>query len=273
MAIYAIGDVQGCVIALEKLLEKIKFDPVDDQVWFCGDLVNRGPDSLKVLRLVRRLGKSAVTVLGNHDLHFLAVAEKIRRNRADDTLKEILKAPDFEDLVFWLRHQPLVHRDRKLKTIMVHAGVYPGWKRRQLTHYSSEVEAVLQSRQYRKFLTNMYGKQPARWDKKLKGWERYRFITNSLTRMRYCSLKGDLNFSEKGPPGTQAQRWIPWYMHPDTKMKSWRIVFGHWSTLGYLQYQNIISLDSGCVWGEKLTAVQLDADYIAPIWQIKCGAS
>ena len=270
MAVYAVGDIQGCASAFEKILTKIRFDPSRDQIWLCGDLVNRGPDSLAVLRTVRSLGDSAVTVLGNHDLHFLAVAEKIRRIRTDDTLKPILKAPDFEELVSWLRQRPLVYRDRKLKTIMVHAGVYPGWKRNQLMSYSKEIETILRGKKYTQFLGHMYGNQPDIWDKKLSGRERYRFIVNCLTRMRYCNQQGSLDFTQKGAPGTQGPIWIPWYMHPHRRIRNWRIVFGHWSTLGYLQYQNIISLDSGCVWGGQLTAVQLDADYIAPKWQVKC---
>lgn len=271
MAVYAVGDIQGCRSAFEKILAKISFDPCRDQVWLCGDLVNRGPDSLEVLRTVRNLGDSAVTVLGNHDLHFLAVAAGIRRHRADDTLKALLKAPDVEELVSWLRQRPLVHCDGKLKTIMAHAGVYPAWKRNRLMDYSKEIETILQGKKCNRFLKRMYGNQPAVWDKKLAARERYRFIVNCLTRMRYCDSQGNLEFSQKGAPGTQAPGWIPWYMHPRRKISKWRIVFGHWSTLGYLQYQNTISLDSGCVWGGRLTAVRLDADYIAPKWQVKCG--
>ena len=271
MAVYAVGDIQGCANAFARLLDKIAFDPARDRIWLCGDLINRGPDSLEVLRTVRGLGDSAVTALGNHDLHFLAIAAGIRRHREDDTLQAILKAPDLEDLLFWLRHRPLVHCDRELKTIMVHAGVYPLWKRSRLLDYAKEIETILRGAKYHRFLKRIYGNQPTVWDKNLAGQERYRFIINSLTRMRYCDSRGNLDFSQKGAPGTQEAQWIPWYMHPLRRIKKWRIVFGHWSTLGYLQYQNAISLDSGCVWGGQLTAVQLDADYIAPKWQVKCG--
>jgi bis(5'-nucleosyl)-tetraphosphatase (symmetrical) len=270
MAEYAIGDIQGCALPLEELLEKLHFEPGRDRIWLTGDLVNRGPDSLQTLRFVRKLGSSAITVLGNHDLHFLAIAEKIRRNRSGDTLKQIRKAPDLEELVNWLRQQPLVHCDRKLRVIMVHAGIYPGWGRKQLIRYAREVEEKLQGKQYCDFLRRMYGKNPVQWNKNLKGWDRSRFITNSLTRMRYCNRKGMLNFSQKGPPGSQPGNLIPWYSHPGMRCKKWRIVFGHWSSLGYFQNKNIISLDSGCVWGGKLTAVRLDADYVAPYWQLKC---
>ncbi len=271
MAVYAVGDIQGCAGAFEKILTKINFDPGRDQVWLCGDLVNRGPNSLEVLRTVRRLGDSAVAVLGNHDLHFLSVAAGIRHHRTDDTLKTLLKAPDIEELISWLRQQPLVHCDEKLKTIMTHAGVYPAWTRNRLMDYSKEIETILQGEKCNRFLKYIYGNQPTVWDEKLTGKKRRRFIVNCLTRMRYCDSQGKLDFSQKGAPGAQQAGWIPWYMHPHRKISKWRIVFGHWSTLGYLQYQNIISLDSGCVWGGRLTAVQLDADYIAPKWQVKCG--
>jgi bis(5'-nucleosyl)-tetraphosphatase (symmetrical) len=270
MAEYAIGDIQGCALPFEELLEKLDFDSDRDKVWLTGDLVNRGPDSLQTLRLVRKLGSSAITVLGNHDLHFLAIAEKIRRNRSGDTLKQIRKAPDLEELVNWLRQQPLVHCDRKLKVIMVHAGIYPGWGRKKLIRHAREVEEILRGKKYHDYLRHMYGKSPAQWSEDLQSWDRSRFITNSLTRMRYCNKDGKLNFSQKGPPGSQPRSLVPWYDHPGMKCKKWRIVFGHWSSLGYFQKKNIISLDSGCVWGGKLTAVRLDSDYIAPCRQLRC---
>ncbi len=274
MAVYAIGDIQGCVLPFEELLEKLDFDPNKDKLWLTGDLVNRGPDSLQTLRLVKSLSenpsKSVVTVLGNHDLHFLAVAERIRRNRSGDTLKQFRKAPDLEELIAWLRQRPLVHCDKKLKVILVHAGIYPGWNRKRLIQYAREVEHKIQGKKYLEFLKKMYGRQPVRWNDQLKGWNRIRFITNTLTRMRYGDAKGNLNFTQKGPPGSQPKKLMPWYEHPDMKCKKWRIVFGHWSALGYTQNNNIISLDSGCVWGGKLTAVRLDSNFIAPIWQLDC---
>jgi len=273
MAIYAIGDVQGCVLQLEELLEKIRFDQKADQLWLCGDIINRGPGSLETLRLVKDLGKSAICVLGNHDLHYLAVAEKIRRHRAGDTLKQVLKAPDREELTCWLRKRPLVHVNKEIKTIMVHAGVYPGWSKTQLVSYASEVEKIIRGKTYKKFLRKMYGKRPLKWNRELTGWDRCRFIINVLTRMRYCDKNKNLNFSQKGPPGTQYKKWMPWYLHPDHDLKNWRVVFGHWSSLGYRQNKNVISLDSGCVWGGRLTVVQLDAKYHAPHWQLDCSKS
>ncbi len=254
----------------EELLENIGFDPARDQLWLTGDLVNRGPKSLETLRLVKKLGQSVITVLGNHDLHFLAVAKKIRRSRAGDTFKQIRKAPDLDELTYWLRNQPLVHWDKKLKVIMTHAGVYPGWSRKQLIKNAQEVEKILRGDDFRELLRNMYGNTPRRWEDSLTGWKRSRFILNALTRMRYCDSRARLDFDIKGPPGKAHEKYMPWYKHPMMKCKKWRIVFGHWSSLGYMQRKNIISLDSGCVWGEKLTAVQLDAKYVAPCWQLNC---
>ncbi|WP_423911171.1 symmetrical bis(5'-nucleosyl)-tetraphosphatase [Candidatus Spongiihabitans sp.] len=163
-----------------------------------------------------------------------------------------------------------MHCDKKLKVILVHAGVYPGWNRKQLIQYARKVEIKIQGKKYPKFLKKMYGRQPIGWNGKLKGWNRIRFITNTLTRMRYCDARGNLNFTQKGAPGSQPKRLMPWYEHPDMKCKKWRIVFGHWSSLGYTQNNNIISLDSGCVWGGKLTAVRLDSNFVAPVWQLNC---
>lgn len=274
MAVYAIGDIHGCVLPFEALLEKIAFDPSVDKLLLTGDLVNRGPHSLQTLRLIKKLDKSVITVLGNHDLHFLAIAERVRRSRSGDTFKPFRKAADLEELIAWLRQQPLVHCDKQLKVILVHAGIYPGWSRQQLVQYAREVELKIQGEKYLKFLKKMYGKKPSGWEqdgKALTGWERIRFITNALTRMRYCNAKGDLNFTQKGAPGSQSKKLMPWYTHPAMKCKKWRIVFGHWSALGYAQNDNVISLDSGCVWGGKLTAVRLDSTFVAPNWQIDCS--
>jgi bis(5'-nucleosyl)-tetraphosphatase (symmetrical) len=270
MAVYAIGDVQGCVLPLEELLEKLNFDSARDKLWLTGDLVNRGPDSLNTIRLVRKLDQSVISVLGNHDLHFLAVAEGIRCTRAGDTFEQLQNASDLEEIVYWMRHLPMVHCDKALKTIMTHAGVYPGWNRKQLISNAQLVEKELRGDNYRKFLKQMYGKDPVRWKKTLDGWDRLRFITNAITRMRYCDFRRNLDFVEKGRPGSQPDDLIPWYQHPEMRCKKWRLVFGHWSALGYFQQQNIVSLDSGCVWGGKLTAVRLDAEYIAPYWELDC---
>ena len=270
MAVYAVGDLQGCAVPLEEMLDRVNFDPAEDWVWLAGDLVNRGPDSLEVMRLVRCLGDRAISVLGNHDLHFLAVVEGIRRSRRGDTLKKLLKAPDLEETVAWLRRQPLAHFDRDLGVIMVHAGIYPGWGRKKLMRLAGEVESIIQGDQCAELLRNMYGRRPAVWDDDLKGWDRYRFIVNALTRMRYLNKKTQLNFTHKGPPGSQPNRWMPWFDHPDMRCRKWKIVFGHWSALGFLQYRNYVGLDSGCVWGGKLSAVRLDNGFPFACLQIDC---
>ena len=275
MAVYAVGDVQGCVVALEEMLETLRFEPGRDRLWLTGDLVNRGSRSLETLRLIKQLGTSAVTVLGNHDLHLLAVAAGVRRHRRDDTLRPILRAPDCDELLHWLRHQPLVHWDKGgesgAKTLMVHAGVYPGWRRKTVAGHAAEIEALLRGENCRRFLKQMYGRSPSRWSPDLDKWQRARFITNALTRIRYCNHRGSLNFTHKGPLGSQPRRWMPWFEHPDRKCRKWRIVFGHWSALGFVQRDNIFGLDSGCVWGGALTAVRLDGEQAGKYWQLPCG--
>ena len=286
MAVYAVGDIQGCAAALEEALAVVRFDAARDRLWLTGDLVNRGADSLRVLRLVKGLGKSAITVLGNHDLHLLAVAAGARRERAEDTLREILRAPDCDELLHWLRHQPLVHwddgcggkaDDKKAekfahgKTMMVHAGVYPGWRRKEVARYAGEVEALLRGADYRRFLRHMYGRNPARWDAPMARWQRARFITNVFTRIRFCDRNGTLNFTHKGKPGTPPKRWMPWYMHPQMRLRKWRVVFGHWSALGFYRGEKVLSLDSGCAWGGALTVVRLDGGRDGMTWQFPCG--
>ena len=276
MAVYAIGDIQGCVVALEEMLETLRFEPHRDQLWLTGDLVNRGRHSLETLRLVKQLGTSAVTVLGNHDLHLLAVANRIRDARPDDTLGAILRAPDRDELLDWLRHQPLMHWDKKPggksggKALMVHAGIYPGWRKKQAAGYAAEVEALLRGDDYRRFLKRMYGRSPSRWNPQMGRWQRARFITNAFTRIRYCNRRAGLDFAHKGPPGSQPKRWMPWFEHPQMKCKKWRIVFGHWSALGFVRRGNLIGLDSGCVWGGALTAFRLD-DEDGEYRQLPCG--
>ncbi len=185
-------------------------------------------------------------------------------------MQQFRKAPDLEAIIAWMRRQPLAHCDKQLGVLMTHAGIYPGWSKKQLMANAAEVEKEIQGSNYRRLLKQMYGRNPARWKENLKRADRHRFIINALTRMRYCDAKGNLNFTEKGSPGSAPRRLMPWYEHPQMKCRKWRIVFGHWSALGFVQYGNIISLDSGCVWGGKLTAVRLDAGYIAPCWQLDC---
>jgi bis(5'-nucleosyl)-tetraphosphatase (symmetrical) len=258
MATYAIGDVQGCYDSLQRLLDKLQFDSGKDTLWFAGDLVNRGPDSLSTLRFVKSLGNSAITVLGNHDLHLLAIAAK-HKNSNDPSLTEILHAKDSAELLHWLRNQPLLHHDPELNFTMVHAGIYPHWDLAAAQLHANELETVLRSDTYLDFILHMYGNLPAQWDEKLESWDRLRFICNSFTRMRYCEMDGALNFKSHGAPGTHPENTVPWFELPSRIIKNERLLFGHWSTLGRVNKNNIYALDTGCVWGGKLTALRLDS--------------
>jgi len=260
MAVYAIGDIQGCYDELMSLLELVRFDPANDQVWFTGDLVNRGPASLQVLRTVRELGDSAVTVLGNHDLHLLAVAEGYAQSHKNDTLDAVLSAPDRDELLAWLRQQPLMYYDPALNAALVHAGLPPQWNLTMAQACAKEVETVLRCDDYTEFFRYMYGNQPDVWRDDLTGQDRLRFITNSFTRLRYCDVAGRLDFKAKGEPGTQPAGYLPWFEVPGRRSEGLRIVFGHWSTLGLRRECNIVSLDTGCLWGAQLTAVRLSGN-------------
>ncbi len=257
MAIYAIGDVQGCFDELTALVEKIAFKPELDQLWFVGDLVNRGPKSLETLRWVKSLGGAAITVLGNHDLHLLAAYAKVKPVAKSSSLAPTLRARDAEELVDWLRHRPLMHYDSRLNIAMVHAGLVPQWNIANALACAKEVEEILRSKKYMDFLKNMYGDTPNQWDKTLTGWARLRVITHSFTRLRYCDPGGTMNLTDKGPPGTQGPRIQPWYKISSRKSKNTTIVFGHWSTLGYRDTHNVIATDTGCLWGGSLTAVRI----------------
>jgi bis(5'-nucleosyl)-tetraphosphatase (symmetrical) len=260
MAIFAIGDIQGCWIELQQLLDKINFDPEEDTLWFTGDLVNRGPGSLETLRFVKKLGHSAITVLGNHELHLLAIAYGKFKARKGDTFEALLNAHDRDELIEWIRHLPLMHQDKSLGFAMVHAGLPPQWSIKEAASHAKEVEKCLQSKRFNKFLEKMYGDEPAIWSEKLEGWDRLRFITNGFTRIRYCDKKGHLNLKEKGTPGNQPKGLIPWFELPDRQSKSADIVFGHWSSLGFRAENGIYSLDTGCLWGGQLTALRLDGE-------------
>ncbi len=269
MALYVIGDVQGCLVPLQKLLDQIRFDPGHDRLWFVGDLVNRGPDSLGVLRSVRALGDAALVVLGNHDLHLLAVAAGVATPGRRDTLDNVLMAPDRTDLCDWLRQQPLLHYDAALNTCAVHAGLLPQWDIVQACQLAREAEAALRGPQYASFLRDMYGDRPNQWHDTLEGIARLRVVVNALTRLRYCDIHGAMAFRDKGPPGSQAAGLLPWFEVPRRTSET-RVVFGHWSTLGVGRHAgNTIALDSGCVWGQRMTAVRLpDEELIA----VACGA-
>lgn len=263
MAKYVIGDIQGCYDELQRLLETLRFDTARDTLWFTGDLVNRGPRSVEVLRFVKSLGVRAVTVLGNHDLHLLAVAEHPRLLRRHDTFQDVLNAPDRESLLDWLRHQPLLHIDEAARRVLVHAGFVPQWTVVQASLLAKEVEFVLDQDQRTEFFSQMYGDEPDMWDDTLSGWSRLRFITNVFTRIRYCNGKGKYILDAKGPLGTQPRGYVPWFEVPNRQWHDYTILFGHWAALGAAkQAENIYSLDSGCAWGGSLTALRLDSDQI-----------
>lgn len=258
MAVYAIGDIQGCFDELMRLLELIEFDESCDKLWFCGDLVNRGPKSLETLRYVKSLGDKAVTVLGNHDLHLLAKAYGHGKFLAKDTLDEIINAPDSEELLTWLRNQPLFHRDKKLGFAMVHAGLVPQWDLDTAQSCANELHEVLSGDDFISFLSQMYGNKPDQWSDSLEGIDRLRFITNVFTRLRYCDKEGRLDYKSKGAPGSQSKDYFPWFKVKGRKSKGKKLVFGHWSTLGTGESKKTFSLDGGCLWGGQLVALRLD---------------
>jgi bis(5'-nucleosyl)-tetraphosphatase (symmetrical) len=261
MATWAIADLQGCYAPTQRLLEAIRFDPARDRLWFCGDLVNRGGESLETLRLVHSLRANAVSVLGNHDLSLLAIAERTEeeQRKVNPDLQRVLQAEDRDVLLDWLRGQPLLHADRGLGWMMVHAGLAPKWTTTLAQKHAREVEERLRGEDYRHLLKHMYGDKPA-WSPRLTGIERERAIINVFTRLRYCSPRGRIAFEEKGPPGTQAAGLYPWYAVPGRAKRDLRIVCGHWSALGLFIGHGVHAIDTGAVWGGKLTALQLDGD-------------
>jgi bis(5'-nucleosyl)-tetraphosphatase (symmetrical) len=272
MALYAIGDVQGCNDELGALLQVLKFSPDRDQLWFVGDLVNRGPDSLGVLRRIRALGDGATVTLGNHDLHLLAVAFGSGRVRSDDTLEQILAAPDRDSLLEWLAGRPLFHEDPQRNVCLLHAGLAPQWDLAQARRCAREVEEVLEH-DPRGLFERLYGDQPDRWDDALEGEGRLRFIVNCFTRLRYVDLDGRLALRVKGSPKkSQTPSLIPWFEAPQARWRGPRVVFGHWSTLGFFDHDGVTGLDTGCVWGGTLTALRLDDPGATPV-QVPCAAS
>ena len=259
MAVYAIGDIQGCCDEFEQLLDRLQFDPTQDQLWLTGDLVNRGPRSLDTLRLVKSLGKSAITVLGNHDLHLLAVAFDQNARRKKDTFDDILSAPDRDELLDWLRQQPLLHHDAKLNRTLIHAGLPPQWTLTQARACARELERVLQNADHaRELFQQMYGDTPDRWDDQLQGFDRLRFITNCLTRLRVCTADGTLRLKEKNVPHQLASGLYPWFRAPQRQTANDQIICGHWSALGYHDADQVLALDTGCIWGGTLCGIRID---------------
>lgn len=272
MTTFVIGDVQGCLDPLQRLLDQCRFDPASDSLWFCGDLVNRGGDSLGVLRLVRKFGDRAVTVLGNHDLHLLAQwcrPPESRKTNAEFAV--VFAAADGEELLDWLRHRPLLHLDKQQGAALVHAGIDPRWDAATAQGRAEEAEAALRGERFPEFMANLYGKKPDRYDDSLTGHDRLRAIINVLTRMRFCDEGGRMAMSAKGPPGTQPAGFHPWFATPGRVAWAQRIFFGHWSALGLHREDRVVGLDSGYIWGGALTAVdaadprrvyQIQADHV-----------
>lgn len=269
MPVYAIGDIQGCYDPFRQLLDDIRFEPGKDTLWLTGDLVNRGPKSLRTLRFILSLGDSVVSVLGNHDLHLLALATgSINYNSKFSTLRKLLDAPDLGELVEWLRARPLAHYDESMNTLMVHAGTHPEWSVKQTLAHAAEVETQLRGKNGNKLLSKMYGNEPTTWSDELSGYRRLRFIINCLTRMRMMSAKLALNFGHSGPPWTTRAHLVPWFDFDNHAWGDTRIVFGHWSALGLMVMPTLVSLDTGCVWGRQLTAVRLDRP-VARVYQVE----
>jgi bis(5'-nucleosyl)-tetraphosphatase (symmetrical) len=273
MGLYLIGDVQGCDGALGALLGEINFSPSRDRLVLLGDLVNRGPASLAVLRRLAALGDAAQCLLGNHDLHALAVATGVRRAHRSDTLAELLAAPDAPQLLDWLRHRPmaLLHSERaQTDLLMVHAGVLPQWSAAQTLAHAQELQGALRAANYKEFLQSMYGNQPAQWSDTLQGTQRLRAIVNALTRLRFCSAQGEMEFATKEGAGAAPAGYLPWFDVPGRQTSTITVAFGHWSTLGLINRPNLIALDTGCVWGGCLSAMRVDGGR-RELLQVQCA--
>jgi len=266
MAIYAIGDVQGCFVALKKLLDRIRYDPAQDRLWFVGDLVNRGPDSLSVLRYVKGFGASAVTVLGNHDLHLVAGAAGCVPGRTNATFQDVLTASDRDDLLWWLRHQRLLYLEKEVA--LVHAGLLPQWTMSEAVQLAGDVEEVLRSDDYDEFLRIHYKNDYSQWSGELTGMIRLSAITNALTRLRVCSAQGEMALSYTGPLEDVPKGVLPWFQVPKRKSSGVMIICGHWAALGLHMKDNVIALDAGCVYGRQLVAVRLED---RQVFQVSCG--
>ncbi len=265
MATYAIGDIQGCFSALRRLLDHIQFSPSSDRLWFVGDLVNRGPESLAVLRFVKQLGPVAVTVLGNHDLHLLAIHTGCASVNKKDTLQEILEAPDRDELLEWLRHQPLLYQDGGF--VLVHAGLLPQWSLEQAACLAHEVEEALRSDHYHLHMPAIYRCPETRWNDSLPKASRLGVITNALTRMRVCAKDGEMDLTFKGPPDRVADGFFPWYTLPTQHPRPESVIFGHWSARGVSVTEHHMAIDGGCVWGRALVGFRLED---RKVFQVSC---
>lgn len=264
MATYAIGDLQGCYDPLMRLLDKLRFNPAVDTLWFAGDLVNRGRQSLQSLRFVRSLRDAAVCVLGNHDISLLAAFHGLRKPHR--SLHELVTAPDYPELMAWLAQRPLLHVDPQLGYALSHAGIPPQWDLATAQACAREVEQALRAPTVASWLAQVYGDQPDVWNPGLSGYDRHRYILNAFTRMRYCRTDGSLDFAAKGSPeknteiGEKLMELIPWFNYPTNSTLGMTVLFGHWSTLGYYKRNHVIALDTGCVWGGQLSAIRIDSN-------------
>jgi len=265
MATYAIGDLQGCFNSFQRLIDLIQFNPVQDKLWLVGDIVNRGPDSLALLRYIKQAGDVMIMVLGNHDLHLLMVAAGIEKNHPSDTIQPILTAPDRDELLYWLRQQKLFYTQGQYA--MVHAGLLPCWSVAQAEQLAHEAESALRQDAYQEFFSQMYGNEPNYWQDEWTGYIRLRVIINAMTRMRICTPAGRMNFSFKGDLQSIPAGYVPWFSVPQRTGQKETIICGHWSALGLHITDNLIALDSGCVWGGQLTAIRLED---RKVFQLSC---
>ena len=265
MATIAIGDVQGCYDQLMRLLERAGYDDARDVLWFVGDLVNRGPQSAQTVRFVKKLGARQVTVLGNHDLALLVIAAGLKKPHRGDTYDELLAAPDREELLHWLRHQKMMHAGEGYA--MVHAGLLPQWSVARALALAQDVEFALQGPDYREFLANMYGNEPVRWRDELAGYDRLRVIVNAMSRMRLVTAEGSMEFNHKIGLANLPAGYLPWYDAPGRASRGDRVIFGHWAALGLLLREDVVCLDSGCVWGRALSALRLED---RRVYQLEC---
>ena len=270
MPTYAIGDLQGCFSELQQLLAKIEFDPAKDQIWFVGDLVNRGPASLQTIQYVRKLGNAAKCVLGNHDIHLIACHAGVQPCKPESSLNQILQDDDAANIIDWLRYQPLIHVDPDINWVMVHAGLLPQWDLNIAQDCARQVEQQLRSDYYIEFLMQAYGNMPNQWNANLIDTDRWRLILNAFTRLRLCDEQGRMDFDYKGPLGEQPEHLHAWFDVPRAS-ENLNIIFGHWSALGLRNRKNLLALDTGCLWGNQLTAARIDTNPVI-IHQIDCSA-
>ncbi|MDW3095650.1 MAG: symmetrical bis(5'-nucleosyl)-tetraphosphatase [Gammaproteobacteria bacterium] len=270
MAVYAIGDIQGCFSELEQLLNKINFDINADKLWFVGDLVNRGPQSLETIQFVRSIDDSVQCVLGNHDIHLIACYVGVQTCKPKSSLNQILQHSQAREIIDWLRFQPLLHYDPALKWLMVHAGLIPQWDLALAQKCANEIETQLRSNNYIEFLSEVYGNTPNQWNNELTQKDRWRVTLNALTRLRLCDQHGRMDFDYKGPLGEQNSNLHAWFDIP-RKSEDLNIIFGHWSALGLKHTNNLLGLDTGCLWGSQLTAAQIDTSPVR-LHQIDCEA-